>query len=470
MKNFLIGFNRKINLDLSKCIQAYTPIMMENALKKIEKKYDRIESPSEQSIDEIYKQFNDLLKNKIKEIPSRNIKNLPFIIYYKIISEGISAYKKLFSLLDKKRSSILNKLVFLYLTNTPTGIEKVESCELERDNLVRTEIYSCLYNYKGTNRKTLGWKKKLYIFTEKGAQELCNKINFEQYQESIIKLGLNKEIIQGNYMQKVLKLYYTNPKVSIVKKINSLKSVFDNFASDEGIYLDVVPITANLIIEGLGVDASENIKEELRSFYIKHLRDPRLPEGEVRWAKVEKKGRDIFTIWLSQYDLEMFFQIVEESAKDKAWKYRRKFWSNYLPYIKKTWVILGPYGIRLIEKIVSGKKYQHGRIISGASSDQSIFLIEMGDFVFAEWSHNGKLRIWKKNNCPIKFGETNYKGEKIREEKDCIEAIVHSAPSSYSWQVKTEKWIEKNCDIRNNKSYEIEGAINGYKRKFMVGK
>ena len=70
-------------------------------------------------------------------------------------------------------------------------------------------------------------------------------------------------------------------------------------------------MASDLIIKA-GINAEDEVKEALSSYFIWHLGDPRTPGADIHWGSVEEKGKTILSQWLSSKDLEFFFPIELE--------------------------------------------------------------------------------------------------------------------------------------------------------------
>lgn len=150
-------------------------------------------------------------------------------------------------------------------------------------------------------------------------------------------------------------------------------------------------------------------------FLMSHWKDPRLkPE---RWHGTSEPALAIVRRWLAQRTLEEFFQIVDRSAKDTHWRYRRKFWLAYFRrgVLDDAWMVLGPQAARAAHVSLEGG-YACGKLRSGdgAQSSHSLLLMELGGLVIAEWSHNGKCRAWKRTDSRApQLGRSQYTRSEI---------------------------------------------------------
>ena len=81
-------------------------------------------------------------------------------------------------------------------------------------------------------------------------------------------------------------------------------------------------------------------------------------------------------------------------------------------------------------------------------SNHSVFACQIGKFIFIEWSHNGKLRVWDKDSAPDIFGRREIsKNEIVMADNLPLGEWVHSGNSSNKWQQDVDVWIHRNCGI-----------------------
>ena len=74
-----------------------------------------------------------------------------------------------------------------------------------------------------------------------------------------------------------------------------------------------------------------------------------------------------------------------------------------------------------------------------------MLLLSIGDLVIADWSHNGRLRIWRRGNKRAPdFNLDAYLATDLRADSDF--ETVHLPPDG--WQGKTEVHIRRHTDIR----------------------
>src|SRR5699024_6467110 len=91
-------------------------------------------------------------------------------------------------------------------------------------------------------------------------------------------------------------------------------------------------------------------------------------------------------------------------AKDTHWRYRKKFWEAYLPYIQNTWVVMGSRAEKMAKLLFPNgiKKLKYGKL-TGADSRQSVFFLRLQGHDIVEYSHQGASRVWKIKESPLEF-------------------------------------------------------------------
>lgn len=135
--------------------------------------------------------------------------------------------------------------------------------------------------------------------------------------------------------------------------------------------------------------------------------DPRI--NFHAWKPVEEISKDSYqTIirWLTQTSVRQFFDIVSETMTDgkEMWDQRRKFWTKYLDaeMISKAWVAFGADGALRAQNAARRTNdmslSMFGRLERGQGRlpQHAALIMQIGDLVIVDWSHNGKYNIWRK--------------------------------------------------------------------------
>lgn len=323
------------------------------------------------------------------------------------------------------------------------------------DNYIRElkkDILKKLMAYKKRNPLILSMKEHTYLFddTQMGyvrAQCVDNNI-FDFFSA----LHFPKSLLHSSYVGEVVKGVFETrfTKISLELKINLFKQIYDKLENELTSFLP--SIYAALIIQ---VDAINGNKREyyidcIRTKALAFMGDPRLGAGYFgRWHAAGEKAYNIFITWISQYDLDAFFKIIGDSLYDYSarnmWMYRERFWKSYKKHIQMVWVCYGTSAKHLAKRanMTSGNYSAFGQ------GNKSCILIVIGDYIFVERSHNGTLKVWKRNLSPFKIGEPNISEAKLNNSTGIThlengipkDGWVHSSSDTYNWQKKVGSFI-----------------------------
>ncbi|MBQ6758974.1 MAG: hypothetical protein IJP42_07830, partial [Selenomonadaceae bacterium] len=90
--------------------------------------------------------------------------------------------------------------------------------------------------------------------------------------------------------------------------------------------------------------------------------------------------------------------------------------------------------------------------LKGATANQSVFVFQIGRYIFSEWSHNGKLRIHEVEATLNLFDTAEDFFEKGTISRDVLvknftAEWIHSSPKTYSWQGNVSGWLREKCGI-----------------------
>lgn len=126
-------------------------------------------------------------------------------------------------------------------------------------------------------------------------------------------------------------------------------------------------------------------QEGLKDFILSHKEfgDPRTEY--TRWANFDPAAKQIFLSWLSEEELELFFELIILNDPHR----RKSFWLQYLRKIKGSRVIVGRrdrerHAIALMKLSTKGRNYA-----SGDGLDTSAFILDFGEIVAVEFSEVG---------------------------------------------------------------------------------
>lgn len=424
------------------------PVEIIDLLERIDKMGNGLigKSPDVEDLENLYKKIIEAfnLTGRLDSLNNREIKMLPFIMQ-RVTNE-----------------KLIGLIMHIINSNNKVG-------------LLRAEILAYFINYGSKGTEFLGkdiqsklqyittkikivknCQKNLYLFGKDAIEETkmqCLQIGFFKYLQ---KLQFSKLLIGSQFIRKLVCSIYDDGewRFNLWNKLDLFKELYTG--EHKELFVNLVPkMLGNLI---LCVDKSsgndiEQIKQYLRPIIMHELGDPRLPRNaDNNWALAGYEAKKIFIKWISKYDLGLFFKIIGEGLKydsdaRRMWQYRKKFWQSYENEIDSVWVFFGKTTLRDVRK---ENHFVYGEFVG--DSIKSCILMEIGNFIFVERSHNGKIKVFKKKDSPFCIGDANIKEYDIVNTPMDIEAWSHSSSETYSWQRKVAAFIYNNIGIYKNKS------------------
>ena len=215
--------------------------------------------------------------------------------------------------------------------------------------------------------------------------------------DSLEAVGLSNFYKTSNFIERALKFFFSYNFANFSDRMKLLAELDAEYND----YKNIFSAVADSIIQS--VYHAGSFKEQCIKIFYSRLGDPRFNNSRLNWRGVSQKSQEIFCHWLSEKDLEVFFKIIKQTALDHMWRHREKFWRAYLPHIVNTKIFLGP-SARYVAANLEGVKLHYGNL-QKAEDNQSIFVFQIERYIFSEWSHNGKLRIYRTNNAATNFFE-----------------------------------------------------------------
>jgi EH_Signature domain len=195
-------------------------------------------------------------------------------------------------------------------------------------------------------------------------------------------------------------------------------------------------------------DPPTEIRKRIQSFLLDVVSDPRIDRAS--WVGTDDTAREVMIRWLAQATLEQFLKVVDRVAAAHQWEYRRTFWNAYIEkgWVSNAWVAFASTGAAVAMQMAKESDDDLMRrfaTLGGASADQAVLLLQIGDLFIADWSHNGKLRIWRRGNSHSpKFDEPSYIATGLRFGSDFD--IAHLPPDG--WQTRAESYIRRFTGLR----------------------
>lgn len=453
--------------DLDNIVRSDAPYILpfdENNLKltkrliELEKKYESQLQITPFDLNQLYQQTIKAYTTKNDSlIPASKIKYLPLLFFFSTYGSSVTAndeelIKYIIQQLSTRTSSrrTLSTAIHEYICNYNHTYRAI--------NKIGLFIYNQLRDINICGKRLQKWKDLAFIFKEDGISQFVGKMFAENDLRAFFqKLDLTSAERWGGFVKTSISVYYKSPNVSNERKFLNLSGCFeyDSRYYTGCPFTNILAASANALIPWAS-GANNEIQGYLRQFYLQYLGDPRLVNA-IKWHGVSVAAKKIFIQWLAKFDLETFFEIIEDTALDDGWEYRMRFWRAYLPYFENTWVALGSDARQLanrVRKRDEDAQYMKYASVRGSSSSQSIFIFEIRGYIFVEWSHSGKLRVWRKNDSPVTIGKMFYEATHIRSGITAYEKR-HYPYANYAWQEDVRAWLLRNCGIAPQQSYRI---------------
>lgn len=406
---------------------------------ELERKVDVVKPPPKFELEKIFNKW----KSGDKNFSRREIKSLPFIIYDSRIS--INEVAEIFKMLDFSKERHLKNIITAYLLN----YDKSDKTRfLQRNIPAAFKNSNENFSYRSKTLKEISQKRE-FIFSDNCMLNMSRLYsNKQSISEVLVSIGLSDFYKSSNFIQESLKYFFITSVVALSAKLK----ILDAINAEADIYQNIFPAVADALIKSVAncrnFEEMNRDKRKCIEVFYKNLGDPRFGYKSFRWNNISAESKNIFLRWLAENDLDLFFKIIEQTALDRMWSYRKKFWKSYLPHISNTWVFLGK-DAQYTAKNLGDKVMHYGKLLKGESK-QSVLVFQIGDYIFTEWSHNGKLRVYHQHNANKFFGAEFIDRFDIIYSR-YIEEWIHSSPSTYSWQNKVGSWLYEKCGIYKTK-------------------
>ena len=217
------------------------------------------------------------------------------------------------------------------------------------------------------------------------------------------------------------------------------------------------------LIEGLGFDASEDLRPPVQSYILREWGDPRITGGEVRWRDISNEAKQIFTTWITKEDLRFFFEAVAKACDDRKFNYRQAFWLAYLEHISFCRPVLRRNAEYLFRNDPQTLQYYRERrpaTLTGGNSNQHAFIIQMGNYTFVEFSTAAACYVYHNADLPFQLGDSEYNMIELRDQLWAEHRVTHHNSENYFWQVNFTSWINNELGIKPVRSYRLGNSDN----------
>lgn len=348
---------------------------------------------------------------------------------------------------ESKRARSISSMIHVFLRDYPYSIA---TFQIWRKGLV--DLLNQVESI-GLNR----WRdrcRRFFLLTSDGCAQFAGAWlrNTKSATELLSDAGLTHELSRSKFLANVharmLRHTFKQLKNNEME-LSELERVFA-FATQENGKLrfpeESRVIADSLLLPFTGVSPPSGIQVQIQRLLLTHFGDPRITP--TSWQGVNESAREVMLHWLVGATLEDFFRLLDHTALDRHWRYRKAFWSAYLErgYITDAWVLLGSQARRIAQAFLSDEASRYGQLSRGVQSNHSVLVLKVGGLTVTEWSHSGTCRLWlpDNQNAP-KFYQGNYFRSNLVKQAD-YEQRHHGAYIG-RWQNKLARWIEDQTGI-----------------------
>ena len=216
------------------------------------------------------------------------------------------------------------------------------------------------------------------------------------------------------------------------------------------------------LIEQLGSDASEQLRQPIQSYALRKWKDPRI--AGANWKGLSNKAQKIFTRWIIEKDFYFFFDAIAKAVNAVKFEGRRTFWLAYFEHITYCRPILSRHAESLFKDNQQDLEYYRDRrppTLEGGAENQHALIIEMKGHIFVEFSIAPMCYVYDKSVRPFQLNASSYKMSELLN-MEFTHRETRSNSENNSWQSRLASWIATKFDIKPLRSYRLDGSANTY--------
>lgn len=397
-------------------------------------------------------------KRSLKDLPPRHLRRVPFILFLREDSPPLGVDRNFIQVYfeviqaHSRPSKSVRSLLHVFLREYPFDASSFEAWR-----------HGLKYLLEKTKSAFLNiWKERFehYAFLEADAPTRFSILWFNSTaspEDFLTAAGLSGELSVGNFLRTAYRELLGRTRKHLEKRtlsLEQLESVLIHSTRDDSTQLrfgDLKGTLAETLLlpyEGYRFQPEDARQQRILQFLLHHLGDPRLRP----WVGVDPRAQQVIRRWLVGRTLEDFFNLLDNTALDHQWRYRRAFWTTGLnrDLIKEAYVVLGRDAEFLTSKYLEVDVRTYGQLQGGQAS-QSVLLMEIGGLIIAEWSHNGSCRIWT-NNSPRapKLYKRLYHADELKTGPK--HTVGHHGSAHGTWQQRIADVIYQHTRVRIDSS------------------
>ena len=201
------------------------------------------------------------------------------------------------------------------------------------------------------------------------------------------------------------------------------------------------------------------IQKRIERFLLSAYTDPRVNPG--KWVHIPEQLVQIVKRWLTKQAMGLLLEVLNRTADDAHWEARNEFWGYYLDndLVEEAWVVFGPDAYRHAKDlVVSHPDFNPGtfgtfrRGGGQVMANHSVLLMRIDNVVIAEWTHNGRVRLWEQSTTtrPAFYRQT-YFADELRGSGIKYQSSEEHTHDHYGhWKGKVDKFIYDRTGIKHD--------------------
>lgn len=441
--------------DFAKLPKSFYPRATERAFRKVEQSFELSTEayPLDVDLDEIHAAVKNALKKTgtLQGLPAGQVKHAPWVLHYPenrpkqwIASDTAlsKAYRDWLEAHGRPRHLVSTVIVFLihYDVTDPTH----EHWRKYLAGALRRSASGSLSRWHERVEEFSFCKMDGPLKTARTMHTSSEPIN-----ALLDRSGLSGLAGAGNYLREVLREYLrlagaglanSRTQEARLERMRDLCRTDDDSLRFPEMRAEVADA---FLLPFVGNEPPMAVQEWIQAFLLRHLGHP--ISLESNWQRVNKRARQMFDRWLVGETLRTFFKLIENSALDRHWKYRKKFWLAFhdAGYIDKAWVILSNQA-QESEPALARKYAGHFGVISDS---RSAIIFQVRGYTVVEWSHSGKYHVWKSSSTPgtPEMGLDRYSSRSLTSKSDHCDSH-HGSPQG-RWQCKLHAYLRRELSV-----------------------
>lgn len=295
-----------------------------------------------------------------------------------------------------RASNILSGRMVRLLVPTFQSVWKKQTTHFE----LQAVIVDWLESYEGRNQVLTTWKSSRRLLIDDTAEVLLG-------QEIATRLIPIKTVASLFFIDTAGGGLFQDVKDIVAKRLTKEISssskfsapgwnyLFKELLESRNISLDCVYTVASKLIKTVHARSNDpawsEAKEQLKNFLLhkSSLRDPRIYKSS--WSNIDPESVAIVISWLSEEDIELFFQLIIRKDKHN----RKGFWLRYLSNIKASRVVVS-FEDQVKNSTELNKMRNRGRSFSTFQGGKtSAFILDFGRFTIVEFSDIGACYVYR---------------------------------------------------------------------------